>query len=101
LGFRWIRGGENKQIEQIAALEKAVEGLESRLRLIKVEWEEVLDKVGKVMGRLNARIRKSEAVNASESDAEPEREAIPPHNISGSHSTLTAMRGRRRGVLPG
>ncbi len=105
MGWPWGRGGESKQSEQIAALEKAVEGLnqavdnlESKSRLIKVEWEAVLDKVNSVMGRLNARIRKHEATSAPENDAETPVQA--PASPLGSHGTLTAMRGRRR-VLSG
>ncbi len=101
MGWPWERGGENKQSERIAALERAVEGQDSQLRLIKVEWESVLDKVNSVMGRLNARIRKFEATSGPESDNEGPAHTPAPPSVLGSHSTLTAMRGRRRGVLPG
>lgn len=97
----WIRGGESKKSGRIAALERAVESQESQLRLIKVEWESVLDKVNSVMGRLNARIRKFEATTGPESDEQPTSQGTASLPIQGSHSTLTAMRGRRRGVLPG
>jgi len=100
VSWPWGRGGENKQSAQIAALEKAVEGLESRQRLIKVEWESVLDKVNSVMGRLNARIRKTEATSSPETNAELPEQAAPPLGIQGSHETLSQMR-RRRGVLSG
>jgi len=101
MAWPWGRGGENEQSRQIAALEKAVEGLESQLRLIKVEWESVLDKVNSVMGRLNARIRKFETPSAPESDGGDPTKGVAPPLVLGSHSTLTAMRGRRSGVLPG
>lgn len=101
LGWLWQRGGENKQSERIAALEQAVEGLDSRARLIKVEWESVLDKVNSVMGRLNARIRKFEDTSAPVSDAQGPTQAELPAGVPGSHGTLMAMRGRRRGVLSG
>ena len=97
----WTRGGENKLLERIEALEKAGEGLESRIRLLKNEWEDVLDRANRVMGRLNARIRKSEAVSAPESDTEATPQAPAPPAVLGSHATLVAMRGRKRGVLPG
>jgi len=101
VGWPWGRGGENKQSERIAALERANESQESQLRLIKVEWESVLDKVNSVMGRLNARIRKFEATSGAESHEEEQPQApASPHAI-GSHTTLSAMRGRKRGVLPG
>ncbi len=85
-----------KLVDRIAALEKGEEGLDSRLRLIKVEWESVLDKVNAVMGRLNARIRKSEAHIEPESDTEPPPQALPS---PGSHSVLAHMRSKR-GLLP-
>ncbi len=101
VGWPWERGGENKQSERIAALERAIEGQESQLRLIKVEWESVLDKVNSVMGRLNARIRKFEATSGPESDTETPPQGVASPSPTGSHATLTAMRGRRSGVLPG
>jgi len=98
--WSWIRGGEDKQAERIAALERAVEAQDSRLRLVKVEWESVLDKVNSVMGRLNARIRKFDATNGPQSDIQPEPEGVAPPGVVGSHGTLVAMRGRRRELLP-
>jgi len=92
----WMRGGENKLLARIEALEKAVEAQESRTRLIKIEWESVLHKVNGVMGRLNARIRKSEGQEPP--DGAPVVEATPAPPL-GSHGTLSFMR-RNRGVLP-
>jgi len=91
----WGRGGENKQEERITALEKAVEGHNSALRLIKIEWESVLHKVNGVMGRLNARIRKAESQETEE--VSPSADNGPaPH--PGSHAVLSHMRGKR-GIL--
>jgi len=92
----WIRGGEKRLLARVEALEKAVEGHESTLRLIKIEWESVLHKVNGVMGRLNARIRKNEAQEPSEE--QPVAEG-PRGLVHGSHSLLTSMRGKH-GVLP-
>jgi len=97
----WGRGGEKKEEERITALERALEAQESQLRLIKVEWESVLDKVNSVMGRLNARIRKFEATSGPENDATEPVQGLASPPALGSHATLTAMRGRRRGVLSG
>ena len=93
------RGGENKEEGRITALERAVEGLESRQRMQKVEWESVLDKVNSVMGRLNARIRKA----IVDSDVEDEPKGVPPPTVAavGTHALLTDMRARKRGVLSG
>lgn len=98
MGLLWGRGGESKSLERIKALEEAVDRLESRLRLIKTEWESVLDKVNSVMGRLNARIRKSEAVSPSENDVDATPQAPATPEIGGTHAQLSAMR-TRRGVL--
>ena len=92
----WIRGGEKKNLARIEALEKALEGQDSRLRMIKMEWESVLHKVNGVMGRLNARIRKSEAQETPEGAEVVEATPAP---APGSHSTLAYMRSKR-GVLP-
>jgi len=101
MSWPWQRGGENKQSEQIAALERRLDTQESQQRLIKVEWESVLDKVNSVMGRLNARIRKFES-NATTEDG-PGEQPEQPAGVTplGTHSTLAQMRGRRRGVLSG
>jgi len=88
----WGRGGENETSERIEALEKAVEGLEHTMRLQKIEWESVLHKVNKVMGRLNASIRKSEAVEDPSDDKQPNLKGVLP--APGSHSVLAKMRGR-------
>ena len=90
------RGGEKKLLTRIEALEKALEAQDSRLRMIKMEWESVLHKVNGVMGRLNARIRKSEAQETPEGADVVENTPAPP---LGSHRTLAYMRGNR-GVLP-
>jgi len=92
----WIRGGEKKLLTRIEALEKALEGQDSRLRMIKMEWESVLHKVNGVMGRLNARIRKNEAQEPAE---DPEPASPPVTRPVGVHSTLAHMRSKR-GLLP-
>ena len=92
----WIRGGRKKELERLEALERAQEGLDSRLRLIKIEWESVLHKVNGVMGRLNARIRKNEAQEEPEGPG-PEIHQTPP--AAGSHAVLAHMRSKR-GLLP-
>jgi len=91
----WQRGRENKQLERIEALEKAQEAQDSRMRLLKNEWEDVLDRANRVMGRLNARIRKFEGQEKPPEDAEAPTEGQPP---LGNHSLMQAMR-RKRGVL--
>jgi len=94
--FGWTRGGENKHLERIEALEKALEGQNSALKVIRIEWEDVFDRMNRVMGRLNARIRKSESVQAPESDTEATPQAEMPFGPQvGTHAMLDAMRRRR------
>ena len=93
-GMRW---GENKLLARVEASEKAIEGLESRIRLLKNEWQDVLDRANRVMGRLNARIRKSEAQTEPEDD---DQVGPKPTPAPGTHATLSEMR-RRRGLLSG
>jgi len=93
------RGGENKQDEQIAALEEAVERHQRDFKVIRLEWEDVYDRITRTMGRLNARIRKSEAVEPPESDEQGTPQA-EPHAVTGTHQRLREAR-RRHNVLPG
>jgi len=96
----WWRGGRNKEEGRIQALEKAVEAQDSRIRLLKNEWEDVLDRANRVMGRLNARIRK---FNEEKPPEEPAQETaavgLGPTAVRGSHAVLTEMR-RKSGLLP-
>jgi len=80
-----------EQSGRIEALEKAQEASDSRMRLLKNEWEDVLDRANRVMGRLNARIRKSEAQNDVVSDTDVGPQGAPP---TGTHAALVARRGR-------
>lgn len=94
--FGWTRGGENRNTEAIEAIKKAIEGHNSALKVIRLEWEDVFDRLNRIMGRLNARIRKSEGLQAPESDSEttPQPE-IPFGKPTGTHAMLDAMRRRR------
>jgi len=90
----WTRGGENRHLGRIEALEKAIEGHNSALKVIRIEWEDVFDRMNRVMGRLNARIRKSESTE-SETETAPQAE-MPFGPPTGTHAMLDAMRSRRR-----
>jgi len=92
----WTRGGRKKEDERISAMETAVERLESSNRLLKLEWEQVFDKLNRTMGRLNARIRKDGATNAPD-DEEPQTQ--PRTAGTGTHALLAAHRSRNV-VLP-
>lgn len=97
----WNRGGRKQLEERIAALERAVEGLDSGRRLLTLEWESVFDKLNRTMGRLNARIRKADAVTEPESDEREPAGAAPlgDQQVTGTHGVLSEMR-KRSGLLP-
>jgi len=89
------RGGRKQALGRIAALEEAHEGLKREYRVIRLEWEDVYDRLTRTMGRLNARIRKNEAQEPTEGPRpEPEGEVKP----SGTHGLLKAARARRVGM---
>ena len=94
------RGGRKQEEKRIQTLEQAVEGLQRDSKVIRLEWEDVYDRVTRTMGRLNARIRKSEALTGSEGDIEGSTlpPASPPVEVlpTGTHGLLTQMRARRR-----
>ena len=91
----WYRGGRKQEKDDIQALERRCEGLESSMRLLKLEWETVFDKLGKTMGRLNARIRKS-GLDSPPDDAPPPDDVQPAlPSPSGTHARMEMHRGRR------
>jgi len=93
----WTRGGRKQDKERFAALEKAVEGLNRDSKVIRLEWEDVYDRVTRTMGRLNARIRKAEQV--AEPEGALETETVPaPLEVpvaTGTHAQLVQARSRR------
>jgi hypothetical protein len=99
LDFRGRRQLAEHQ-ENIAALESTAKRQKSDIDALQIEWENTLDKFKIVMARLNARIRKSEAPTAPESD-EPEPTNSQPPPTSGYHDQMQLMRGKRRGLLSG
>ena len=94
-------GGENKENDAIRALERRIESLESAQKILKLEWEDVFDKMGRMMGRLNARIRKNLANEAAEELPEATLEhpegPRPLDHVSGSHGLLQQARNRMKG----
>jgi len=95
MGFFGTRRGEEKEhFEAHEALERRQEALESQYRLLKTEWIDVHDRLNRMMGRLNARLRKSQAVDegAEATNGEEQRGPTP---VTGTHEQLAAMRNRR------
>jgi len=115
LSWWWTTGSENREIEALKATvkalehmklvvethEKAIDGIQSSQRLIKLEWTDTLDRLNRMTGRLNARIKKSGGLESPESDdREVSRGVAPPTTGTGTHSLLQQARGRR-GLLSG
>jgi len=53
------RGGESELLERVVALETALDRLQRDSKAIRLDWEMMFDKLNRMMGRLNARIRKN------------------------------------------
>ena len=95
LGWLQDGGGRKRDAERFAALEKAADDLKRDFKVIRLEWEDVYDRLTRTMGRLNARIRKQESLEAPESD-----DGNPPKvgdhlHPQGTHAVLQRMRDRR------
>lgn len=82
--------------EDIGALQTAQQRLESGLKAIRLEWEDVYDRLNKMVSRLNARIRKSEGQAALESDDQTIPQGTAPPR-RGTHDIL--QEARKRHVL--
>ena len=92
------RGERKQEKERIDALELRCEALERAAKTIKLEWEDVYDRLTRTMGRLNARIRKSESLESPESPDEVDPKAPAPITYpTGDHAILAAARARRGG----
>lgn len=94
----WLRegrGGRKQQFERITALEQAMDAHTTTLKVVRTEWEDYLDRMNKVMGRLNARIRRSGGEKTDED--RPEETTEPQEGArggTGTHGVLQRMRAR-------
>lgn len=87
--------------DRVRGLEDRLEALERGFKSLRLEWEETYERLYKVMGRLNARLRASktdEPEGGGHQDTPPL--AVPPQLQPGYHERMQAHR-RRRAVLPG
>jgi len=78
---------------EIEAIRKAQERLERVPKQLQLEWEDTLDRINRVVGRLNARIRTTQK---AEDEETPKEEAQVPSR--GDHDLLSSFR-RKRGIL--
>ena len=88
------RGALSKIEARIEVLEKDLKTQERLPKLLKLEWEETLDKMLKVMARLNARIRASE--KAEDKLEELPAGVDPPEDsiAVGQHARMAKFRTR-------
>ena len=97
MGDWWGRseGGKEVKPPTNTALEERMDTLERGMRSLKMEWENVYDKLMKAAARLNARSRRAAGEEPPELIAEPG----PPEveHVTGSHAALAAARNRRAG----
>lgn len=77
---------------RIEALEKAVKDLEKLPGKLEREWEDHLNKLGKIMARLNMRARQEALSPAEKDDPVPDKGQDTP--VAGDHVLLTTMRQR-------
>lgn len=84
------RGGETGLQKRIVALEEAHDRLEREIKSARLDWEMLLEKMNRMMGRLNARARAKEAT--TEASPGPDDARRPSQ-----HELLS--RGRARHVL--
>jgi len=90
--FRRSEGGKPQPREAATPLEQRLEALERSHRTMRLEWEDVYDRLMKAAARLNARNRRDKP--------EPQPEADAPNTVDGlphlgTHDVLAAARGRR------
>jgi len=80
---------------KITDLEQRMDALERGFRSMRLEWEDVYDKLMKAAARLNARTRREKPEDApAPPNADP---GIQPY-ITGSHAQLAAARAKLRGT---
>jgi uncharacterized coiled-coil protein SlyX len=85
---------------RIQALETRLEGLETAPKQLRLEWEDTLDRLARIMGRLNARLKRSIT-----DDQEPTQgESTPPESgpaVDPLVARYRMLRERRNGLLHG
>jgi len=94
----WSRrseGGNAVGMKAFTDLVQRQDTLERGFRSMRMEWEDVYDKLMKAAARLNARTRREKQEDAPPLPVEPGQQA--PH-ITGSHGQLAAARARRAGT---
>jgi len=90
--FKRSEGGKLQEPAAITPLEQRVEALERGHRSMRLEWEDVYDRLMKAAARLNARTRREVAPEPPD-QVDPVTETPAPG--LGTHALLTEARARR------
>ena len=89
-------GGAKVEIQEkpaaITSVEQRLDTIEAGIRGLRLEWENVYDKLMKAVSRINARHRRE---HAEPPPAELEEEPAPPATGMGTHAVLQQARERR------
>jgi len=91
--FGYAKVKKERPPADLTALEQRLDGLESGFRAMKLEWEDVYDKLHKAAQRLNARTRRQSREDEPPEQVDPV--APPPVHGTGTHDMLAAARNRR------
>jgi len=89
----WAKVEIERPLAENTALKQRVDDLERQLRGMKLEWENVYDKLMKAVSRINARSRRE---NQEEPPPAELPEDEPPLHGFGSHAALRAARERKK-----
>jgi len=96
--WAWLTGrseGESpRNSAAITSLETRMDALERSFRTMRLEWEDVYDRLMKAAARLNARTRREAAVENLPTPNEAEQPQAAAGTL-GTHDMLAAQRNRR------
>jgi uncharacterized coiled-coil protein SlyX len=87
----WTFGSTSKRLRKLEEENTAFRKALDRLEDLPLKWENTLDMLKKLVGRLNAR---EKAVERSESDDQPIEQAPPLVSGTGTHTRLQEARAR-------
>lgn len=78
MAFWWSRKETPETRDRLGTLSARLDDVESSVRKLRVEWQDVVDRLERIMGRMNKRAaRQAQA----EAEAEAEVEAPPSHPV--------------------
>ncbi len=80
--------------KRLASVEMTLEGIQISVRKVKLEWEDVYDRIEKIVARINARSR-TERKEAEPAAAEPQLTSIDDINAAIRKGTFPISHGRR------